>query len=158
VCTWAHSDMDSLHLPAGGAVLYMGESESFGVHSDASDMCTYVQSLAIDSRRPANTSEIVRNPPNIPKVSDLPDRSARSRREEPKRLGHIEHKLTCWHKYMAHRRSGSRQWKYISIDGNDAYVLQNAQIEALETQNQKTTFERVVEALDMVERIAGSDG
>ena len=55
---------ETSNLPVGGAVLRMNEPERPKNQSDTSDVRTDTQSIVNDSRRPENTTEMVRNSQN----------------------------------------------------------------------------------------------
>ena len=73
-----------LDLPTRGKEPCIDDLENLYIHSDASDMCTYAQSAAIDSRIPEKP---IRKSPNVwkPQNSTVSERP-RSRTKEPQRL------------------------------------------------------------------------
>ena len=76
----------------------MGEPNRLKSPTDTSDVCTWMQRVADDLRRPIGNSERVRRSQNGCKRLNLPAKSLKTRPEEPKRPGnHLDALSGCTH-------------------------------------------------------------
>ena len=115
-----------LDLPARGAEPCVGEPNRLECPTDASDVCTCVQSDVDDSRRPTNNSERVRRSQNSCKKSSSPAKPLKMCPEEPKKPGsRVDASSGCTHMQSGRidMKTTAKMPEVISISQNEQNPL-----------------------------------